>query len=71
MTHLAYPFTAVQKCSAFNAVMPTLAIPLARECLGASREVLGFFLVIHVFMASLEKLPPYLMKPYMLHLRWE
>ena len=71
MTHLAYSFATMQKCSAFNAMMTALAIPLTRECLGASSEVLGFFLVIHVFMASLEKLPPYLMKPYMLHLRWE
>ena len=60
----------MQKCSAFNAMMPTLAIPLAGKCLGASSEVLGFFLVIHVSMVSLEKLPRCLMKLYLLHLRW-
>lgn len=42
----------MQTCSAFNAVMPTLAIPLACECFGARSEVLGFFLVIHPFIGT-------------------
>jgi hypothetical protein len=57
MTHLAYPFVAMRKCSAFNAMMPTLAIPLAGEGFDASGEVFGFFLIIHMSMASLDDLP--------------
>jgi len=39
----------------FDAVMPALAVPLARQFFGASSKLLGFFLVFHlcmVFMIS-------------------
>ena len=46
----AYATSPVGYSRTFDAMMPALTVPLARQFFGASSKLLGFFLVVHVSM---------------------